>query len=499
MRGIGLKGIRLGNRISSSTPPSVVIDPDAQALFDAVGDVPEWFKPATNDLIISFKNEGVWTNPNFYALLCVPSKSSDSTLIEIKSLTVRAYYDINGGIPPSTKSIYRTFSTNDGYLMEDSWIDTDLQPSTEYTANDHSDWMVLYEDETAPAISDYNYGAFDNPNFMGVTAISNTNLARAYSYRTTESYQGTTNAGDAGVYINNRQSSTYAELVVNGAIVGTRTTTAGSPTVRTIYLNRLNRTAGTFRNKSRFTAWGSFGSGLDSTQRDNLSTSLQLWQDTLKRKKSLKTKSIIWDGNSFNTFWLSALQRGTQYILGDNRELHFDSVAISGKELREMDSQYATDVTPLYDGSLSKNIYIINETVNDYTNHGNLTDTKNYLTSLVTKAKADGFDVLVFGGPVREHQVAFAVPDQQTLNLGLDDYQNWLIAQSSIQGFTYVAPPSNIWIFRSDYASDADYNTACQAIYTNPLIMETQFSHPTEEVCIEDWSPLIATEINNTL
>ena len=128
MRGLGFKGIRFGNRVSGSTPPPAVIDPDAQALFDTVGDIPEWFKPATNSLIVDFKAQGVWDNPNFYCILCIPSISdSQNSLIEIKSLTVRANFDINGGVN-NLQSIYRTFSTNDGYLLDTSWIDTNLQP-----------------------------------------------------------------------------------------------------------------------------------------------------------------------------------------------------------------------------------------------------------------------------------------------------------------------------------------------------------------------------------
>ena len=496
MRGLGFKGIRFGNRVSGSTPPPAVIDPDAQALFDTVGDIPEWFKPATNSLIVDFKAQGVWDNPNFYCILCIPSISdSQNSLIEIKSLTVRANFDINGGVN-NLQSIYRTFSTNDGYLLDTSWIDTNLQPSTEMSANDNCDWMVLYEDEISPAGSDYNYGAFDNPNLLGVTAIDNTGEARGFTYRTSQKYSGSTNAGQAGVYLNNRVSPTYAEMVVNGSVAGTIATASGAPTTRTVWLNALNRAGLFFRNQSRFCAWGSFGEGLNSTRRDAINTALTSWQVSLKRRKADKTKSVIWDGNSFNTFWYSALQRGTQFSMSSYREWHFDTEAVSGKELRTMDANYATDIDPKYNGSYTKNIYILNETVNDYTMNGDLTASKGYFDSIISKAKATGFDILVFGGPVRKWQPIFAVPDQETLNLGLDDYQQYIRDQAPIQGYTFVEPPSNIWVYRADYASDALYDTACNDIYTDSAVMEVQFSHPTEDVCINDWSPLIVNAIN---
>ena len=93
--------------------------------------------------------------------------------------------------------------------------------------------------------------------------------------------------------------------------------------------------------------------------------------------------------------------------MSSDREWHFDTEAVSGKELRTMDANYATDIDPKYNGSYTKNIYILNETVNDYTMNGDLTASKGYFDSIISKAKATGFDILVFGGPVRKWQPIF--------------------------------------------------------------------------------------------
>ena len=464
----------------------------AQALYDQLGDTPEWFKPATNDLIQSWVDTGVWDNPNFYAILCVPSLTQENTLIEVKSLTVRAQYFPAIG---SNGATFRTFPTNDGYMLTNKAIDTQLQPSTEMTINDNCDWMAIYEDEIDNGT--FSYGAFDNPAYLGL--ISNFGgIARAGSYTFGNVASNSVEVGKAGVYMNNRTGPNYAEIVVNGNVGGVIDTVEnGSLPVRTIWINALNRTGPTYRNQSRYAAWGSYGEGLPPATRDILSAAKQTWQNTLKRRKVDKTKQVIWDGNSFNAYWFAAIQRGTQYALGDDRDWHWDSYALSGKELRTMDSEYAATISPLYNGAYTKNIYIISETVNDYTLNNDLNATKATLASLVTKAKADGMEVLVMGGPVRRYQAAFAVPDQATLNLGLDDYERHLIAQAPIQGYTYVAAPTNIWVFRSDYASDTDYNNAVATIYSNSALMEQNFSHPTEDVCINDWAPLIAAAIQS--
>lgn len=383
-------------------------------------------------------------------------------------------------------------------MLDNLAIDTKLQPSTETTANDNCDWMITYEDETPFISSNFNYGAFDNPSFVGVTAIDNTGFARAGTYSTAY-YKGTTNAGDTGVYLNNRVSATYAEIVVNGDVVGTTNTVANTPPVRTYWLNALNRVGGGYRNQSRFVAWGSYGQGLDATTRDFLSASKSQWQNTLKRKKSMKTKQIVWEGNSFNTYWFQALQRGVQIGLGSDAEWQHEPKAIGGRKLKTIDSEYASKISGLYNPAYTQNIFLVNETVNDYTKDGDMVSTKASFDSLITKALADGYTVVVLGGPVRKYQSGFHanVVDQTNLNLQLDDFQNYIRTQSVIRGYTYVEPPSSIWVNRSDYATDNDYDLACSTIFNNPLIMELSFSHPTEETCIYDWSPVITTAIEN--
>lgn len=475
----------------------------AQALYDHLGDVPEWFKAPTNDLIKSWVDAEVWDEPNFYAILAVPTLAgSHMALIEVKSLTVRANYvsittgdvDMNG-----TGAYTGSYPSVNGYKLNSLAIDTELQPSTEMTENDNCDWMITYGDEVDGGAASFGYGAFDNPAYLGMTA-NYLGKARADSYTYGTSYTNTANAGEAGVYLNNRVSPTYAEIVVNGNVGEiTASTTAGNLPTRTIWLNALNRVGASYRNQSMFVAWGSFGTGLDSIRRDILSTSMMLWQDTLKRRKDMKTKQIVWEGNSFNVYWFQALQRGVQVGLGEDLEWHYESLAISGRRLSAINSEYGTKVTPLYNGTYTDNLFILSETVNDYTLGGDLASTKANHDSIIVKAKADGYRVVVLGGPVRKHQAGFHanVTNQTVLNLALDDFQRYIRDQASIQGYTYIEPPTELWAYRADYATDGEYDTACAVRFADPLLFELTYTHPTERACIDLWSPLITTAIQN--
>lgn len=496
-------GYYLGFNGSVSGSP---YDPDAQIIFDTLGDVPDWFKMPTSDLIEGFKNINVWANTNFYFIICIPSLSSGTAcLMDIKSKTVIGTFNAGGGID-AYQSNYRTWGTIDGYRLWTSWLDVGFTPAAKYTLNSSCDVMCLYEAETSPAVNDYNYCVFNSATqFIGMTARSNTGLLRTYSYTNTIGASGAGSgvgvAGAEGTYLMNRTASNYEEGIINGVVVGTTATVnTGTLPTRTIKLNATDGgTPSGFRNKSRFSAWGIMGEGLNSTRRDSLCTILDTFLTAVGRKKSLKTKQIIWDGNSFNAIWYHALQSAVQYSLGDDRSIHWEEFTASGLLLRSIDTAYATNVGPLYNAGYTDNIYILNEFTNDYFTHGNLAATKGYIDSVVLKAKTSGYQVIVVGQPVRIWSGASGTASQTVLNLGLDELNQYCRDQAPIQGFTYVELPSNIWIWRADYASDAAYNSAVLALLIDTNVFHSDRIHPLRPILINDWAPLIVSAIQSLL
>lgn len=475
-------------------------DVDAQLLFDSISDFPEWFKPSVNNLIKGYKDIGLWDNSGFYCIICIPSLvSEDSALTEIKSRTVIGSLEVSGGIG-TYQDPYRTMSTNDGFLLHNSWLDTMYRPSESMTLNDSSDFMILYEDEHTPSSFNYNYLAYNNASrFQGIIAISTSDNAAAYAYDSASVAQGAVAKGSEGVYINNVRDASLNELVINGDVLATNTP-SGTLTDRYIWLNVANSNntnATIFRNQSRFSLWGSGGQGLSEAQRDDLSTVLSTFQSASGRVRSLKDKQVIFDGNSFNAIWYHALEQSVQYNLGSDRAIHWDSFTSSGKMLRDMCSDFFTDIAPLYDSGLSKNIYVINEFTNDYFFNGSVDDTKSYMSTLISLAKGVGFEVVVVGQPVRVWNGGSAVSDQTELNLGFDNLNTYFKDNDSILGYEFVELPNTYWIYRDDYSSDSEYDTACVSVRTNFDYFYTDQIHPNRDGTINVISHLISNAINS--
>ena len=475
-------------------------DVDAQLLFDSISDFPTWFKSPVDDLIKGYKDVGLWDNSGFYCIICIPSLESElSALTEIKSRTILGSLEVSGGIG-TYQDPYRTMSTNDGFLLNDSWLDTMYRPSDSMTLNDSSEFMILYEDESVPGSFNYNYLAYNNASrFQGIIAISTSGNAAGYAYDSGSVAQGAVLKGSEGVYINNVRDASLNELVVNGSVIGTNTP-SGTLTDRYIWLNVANSNnsnATIFRNQSRFSLWGSGGQGLSETQRDELNTVLSNFQSSSGRLRSLKDKQVVFDGNSFNAIWYHALEQSVQYNLGSDRGIHWDTFTSSGKILRDMCNDFFTDIAPLYDASLSKNVYVINEFTNDYFFNGSINDTKSYMATLVSLAQGVGFDVIVVGQPVRIWNGGSAVADQTTLNLGYDDLNTYFKDNAVLLGYEFVELPDTYWIYRDDYNSDAEYDTACTDVRTNFDYFYTDQIHPNRDGTINVISHLISNAINS--
>lgn len=489
MYGFGY-GTVLGSGITGGE--SVAFAPESIALFDSyTGEdaIPEYWKAPTDALIKTLINEGVWANPDFKLLLYVPTLDRYRTVIDIKSLQSPALWYDNGSIN-NNESHAGSFPTVDGWATYGSFrLRTGIIPSAHSTPNDRCIVISTYDDETGNATSDYNWGSFNSGGqFMGSTHINTQGNFRTAAY-TTSAVNGTAQGvgdGLASIRMSNR-TSTALQAIQDNNIIAELANPIGSAPTNEIWLNtfNLNGAPSRYIGTTRYDVFGELGEGLTLSKRTNIMSAFMQRQNALKIKKSLKTKQVVWDGNSFNAFHQAALQRKFQHLLRqDSSEWHFESPAISGKETREMISDFQADVADKYDASYSENIYIFCENSNDFWKNYNsdvpdaVAATKANHDTLIGIAKAAGFTVICLGGNARTAGASGYT--QQEMNLGLSEIQNYERDQAIIQGYTFITPSVNRMVYRQDYASDALYNAAMTGVFTNGTYFMGDQTHQNE-------------------
>lgn len=475
-------------------PP--IYDPAAIALFDSVGDVPDIVKPYFNDLIVAFKDAGVWDNEDFWAILCVPSRNAFNTLIEIKSLQiVSSFYGSSAPTAPYNTA-QAAIPNNIGYSFSGAgYIRTGFVPSSSQTLNNSSEFIVLYSDETG--VSSFNYGSFTSTSASSAFSIKlNTAAMVADAYSTTVGsgrVSVSSASGAKGVYIKNRQSSSYMSIVQNGTVIGYITGNSGSLSSYETYLNCYNNagTASTRRNQSPICAWGSFGSGLTSQQETDLSTALADWQTGLQRISGAETQQIVLDGNSHTVYWFAQMYRTIQYntILSEWKYINF---GVSGQTTAQMLSDYSSQVAPVYNSSYSRNIYIPVEVTNDLYSGATLDQAKDNYHDLCSTAQVTGWEV--YAVPIMCRNYSGNTGRTQTqFNLVVDDFNEWLVSNYTSFADTLVPVNAATFIWRSNYASDGAYNTAVSSlIAASPFYDQVHLTDPG----YIDWGTQITTTIS---
>lgn len=456
----------------------VVYDPSAQALFDIVGDVPEIVKPFFSDLIASFKTSGVWYNANFWAIMCVPSLNAFNTLIEIKSLAIQSSFFDTGAISIPYNNARQAIPTFAGYsFRSNGYIKTGFIPSSKMTLNNSSEFLLTYSDEIAG--NTFNYGSLSTATATTTFSVKSvTNALTGDAYSTTAGTGRVSVAatdGVKGVYIKNRRSATYMSIVKNGTVVGNIAGAAGTLPLVETHLNAYNNNgtvSAARRNQSPISAWGSFGSGLTASQETDLSTALTAWQESMERVSGSETKQIILDGNSHTVYWLAKVMRTIEYntIVSGWK---YTNVGVSGQTLTQMIADFAAEVAPLYNGALTKNIFLLYEGTNEMHVNGTTVDaTVALVADYVNLVHALGATakIIVKKTFCRPRPTSGAglvtYPTETIWNLAVDEYNSKIT--TLLTGADAISDCSvDHFILRSSYGSDALYNTAVAALITN--------------------------------
>lgn len=444
-------------------------DASALALFNFVGDVPEVVKPFFDKIIKDFKASNVWSNTNFWAILCVPSLNAFNTLVEIKSLTIVSNFSDSSAIAPPYNIALRVGPTFAGYAFKSTaWLSTGFIPSVKMTANDSCEFLVTYSNEIAA--TSFNYGSL-----TGATASTAFTVKLNTSVLAGDAYSNTVGTGRvsvaatdgiAGVYLKNRRNNTYMSIVKNGIVVGSIILANGSlPNVET-YLNTFNNsgTPSTRRNQSPIAAWGSFGSGLTAAQETYISNALITWQVSMQRLSGLETKQIVLASNSHGVYWFGALMRGIEhYSIVSGWK--YANVSVSGQETSALITNYAAQIAPLYNAALTENWVYFNEVTNDLWFNGDLAGAKSRAITFINLCHATGFQVKISPIMCRKFTSNPGGRTETQFNNDINDWNVWALAGNS--GADVVLPINPNTFVLKGAMSDAAYNAACAAIYSN--------------------------------
>ena len=458
--------------------------PEAQALFDAVPSIPEAVKPFYEDVISAFVDTGAWAEDGFRAIMAVPSENHDEYFIEIKSLVkVPEYYSasLTPVVPPYDTSNARAgskgyiFATNT-YFIDTGWISNDLQ-----SYESHGNILITYN--TVASSNRYVTGVFDgtNSNLIAMNFTGSNAYMDSMNLSTSQGRLRKSSAtGEAGVYFVNRRAADDAEMYINGVIVDSSTTTGGTLPTIPDFLGTYNN-SGNPTNKYLLTplaAYIKLGAGLSSLNASTLNTALMTWQNNMQMIENTTDKQVIFDGNSHLVMQWSKQVRGTEYglvVSGWNTE----NFGVSGQTTVQMSADAASQIDPLYDAGLEKNILIAFEVTNDMQFNGFATAYSNYV-SYCQARRAAGWTVIATQIMTRISLGNTDGVSQQQYDLNTDAINVNFRNNGATFAEAFVAAPPETFVYRSDYASDAEYSTAMAALRTNTTYFFTDQLHLTD-------------------
>ena len=473
------KVVRTTNGISDSAfktiyvDTSFIYDADAIALFNTVGDVPLFAKPRINNLIIGLKAQNVWSDSSFFCVICCPSKNAFNSLIEIKSRTIQSSLYGNSAYTSPYNEV-EALPTLEGFKFKtNGYLRTGFIPSNRWSIN--STFKALSYSNNATIGSSYDCGANNS-------ASQSTLFSRLYTgsiavgdmYGTTVGtgrVQKSSATGLKGTYTENRNSSTYHELRLNGTLLDSRTGSQGTlPTVEEyINTNNNNGSAGTKRpNESAIVGTFLYCNGMSTTKAQAISSILETFRVSMQRDQNY-TKQIVLDGNSHTTMFMGKVFRMIQYnTIGDT--LKYTNFGVSGQTTTQMLSDEATQIGGAYSSSFRKNILIIYEISNDM--NAGVTEQQAIAncSTYVYNAHQYGYWVAVKKQFCRKNPTSGAglttYPNATSWNLAVN--QANIDIDNGATGADAILPVDiTHFIPRSNYATDAAYNTAVNSLITN--------------------------------
>lgn len=479
-------------------PSGVTYDPDAQAYFDAIGDVPLYAKTAINQLDLDLKSilgGDLSAVGMFYPF--PPTRGMFQGWREFISNAVngnQVYTTANPANPsPLYNFPYASVGVNGAYFWGGGAYRTGWVPSAELTLNDTA-FACVYSD-TDIAFNGFDHGAFNSSTqSMIFQKRSATNICQSDMYGTNTasgrlSYTGT---GAKGVYISNRRTSTDFKIYENGVEKDSNILSQGTlPTVEVLINGYKTGATNGVGSNNNCACLIYFKRSLTLVEVPLINTALQNYAININRTGTYDA-TVISDGDSHFAYWNSAFMRefNAQFW---GLPMNIQNLAVSGQTLVNMNTNDATNLYPKIQSGRGTYYLICGGGTNDISAGTSAATTWTNMQTYVANAKADaagkGVTLKAVHIPLYNREY---VADASIL---AQDVYNELVRNNYAVGDLYVDLPANYSAKRSNYGSDAAFIAAVRAFcqdsdyyYDSPGIhlVDAPLGYPAVAILIAD-------------
>jgi hypothetical protein len=244
-------------------------DSDAQAFINAAGITDATQQSAINTLVVSLKNNSLWTKFNVIYPFVGGTATTHKFNLKNPADTDAAFrltflggwtHTVNGATPNGSNGTANTY----------------LNPSISLSLNSTSISIYSRTDVNA---TQCDIGMFDGSNqLLTFTRISGNHSTRIH----TANFGGDTGgvSDSLGMFISTRTASNVQKTFKNGSLAVNGTTVSNGLPNGNLYLSSTN---GTGNFSTRQLAFASIGGGLSDSDVTNFNTAVQAFQTTLSR------------------------------------------------------------------------------------------------------------------------------------------------------------------------------------------------------------------------
>lgn len=453
-------------------------NPETLAYINATQSERVNFGGAVDSLFTNLKRYGLLNKLKF-GLLSPVTLDDTLAVVDIKTASVLTGAAIKGTTDTGFRSQMTTPLPIGIYMKQTGdYVKTGAIPSSIHTLNDTCIAHDVLDNVTGGTQFFYSSFQAGTNSFQG-------NLRTAGNSAIIDSYSNTANAGRntlggggivdvSGRWIHNRRSGTDLELYKSGASIGTAANGGGGLPNIEMYLGAQNNAGAPANYANHICPYHLEFSGLTATERNNLDTTTSAYESDLGSLRSL-SRNLIWDGNSLSVYdnW-GQIRATSYYAYSSGKKLYRTrNFAVAGQTTAAMLADYAAQIAPQFSVSYADNIYVIDEVRNDIYFGATAVAAIATLTSLVTAAKATGFTVVVHNVRLSSY-VGNTGRTETQYNLEIDAASTLITANAfgadfiiepNVRGLTGINNP--IWVARSLYSSDANYNTGVAAKIAN--------------------------------
>lgn len=459
--------------VELSSGAYVMKDSDAIAYVTAISDIPtnSNYREAIDRLVIGHKSNSLWTSLQ-WAFISPPTMSILAHLTNIKDAV------LNGSASVAGNLVYpQNFPSG---MAFESLRTQRYQPNVTITSTADSSAFIWANLENKAQSTGDAFGAL-NVSASQAFIVQERNASDNVVGRAFDSTNqiNSTNSTTKNLCVLNRNASNYLEYVKAGSVTYTNTGIhTGTVPTRPIFLGCLNNNA----TASNYTdgIYPLFANylGLSLTDRAIV---IDLWEEfftiigLMSGANISFSYKVILDGNSLTTYdgdgGGSPSHRMIKKCLYDlasvNKIPVARSIGLGGQVSSTLNTNFASKVVPLLDAA-ANTIYIPWEITNDFRANGNTTTAESNYWTLCDTAQAAGFTVIAVTIVARDFTGNAAGLSETDYNLGMNTINqsiraNWASHADYLCDITNI----NLWVDRSNYASDAAYNTAISTIVNN--------------------------------